>query len=125
MPAASHRLVRTALAAAVTLAALALASCGSDERDDAGGGAGQRASLTIKDFTFAPDPLAVPAGARLTVTNEDDAAHTVTADDGAFDSGNIAGRASTAVTVPSSGAGEVAYKCSIHDYMRGVIRVGG
>ena len=115
----------TALLPVALSASVALAACGSSDGEGAADreGGDPRATLTIKDFRFAPDPLAVPVGARVNVTNEDDAAHTATADDASFDSGNIAGKASKKLTF--SEAGEFAYKCSIHDYMRGVIRVGG
>lgn len=79
--------------------------------------------LTIKNFNFQPGALEVPAGARVTVRNEDSATHTVTADDGSFDTGNVDGGATSTFTVPKDG--EIPYKCDIHPYMRGVIRVPG
>lgn len=79
--------------------------------------------LTIKDFAFTPEPLVVTEeGTVVKVTNRDDAAHTATADDESFDTGTLDKGASTEITL--SEAGEIAYHCTIHDYMRGVIRVG-
>ena len=113
------------LGAALAVAAL-LGGCGSsDETATSGGGGGAASeeppSLTIENFRFQPDPLVVPVGTRVTVTNRDDAAHTVTAEDRSFDTGNVAANAGAEITV--SEPGEVAYLCSIHDYMCGVIRV--
>ena len=46
--------------------------------------------VTISDFKFNPQPPAVKSGARVTVTNDDSAPHTVTADDGqSFDTGTL------------------------------------
>ena len=113
--------------AAAALAVVALVgACGSsDEAVTAGSPGGGRneqpPSLTIENFRFQPDPLVVPAGTRVTVTNRDDAAHTVTAEDKSFDTGDVAPGAQAEIVL--SKPGEVAYMCSIHNYMRGVIRV--
>src|SRR3954468_15802441 len=45
--------------------------------------------LAIKDFTFRPMPLQMHVGQTRVVTNLDSAIHTITADDGSFDSGNL------------------------------------
>lgn len=98
------------------------AACGGDS--DPSGTAAEGGSgdvLTIKDFAFSPEPLVVEEGTVVRVVNEDDAPHTVTADDGAFDSGQLGQGESKEITV--TGSGELAYHCTIHDYMRGVIRV--
>jgi plastocyanin len=113
---------------AAVVAAAALAACGSSDEGVAtgssGGGSAQKSStLTIENFRFRPNPLVVSTGARVKVTNSDDAAHTVTAEDKSFDTGNVAALGEAEIT-PSK-AGELAYFCSIHDYMRGVIRVSG
>lgn len=79
-------------------------------------------SITIRDFAFQPESLVVPVGTVVMVTNEDGAAHTATADDKSFDTGSLDKGASKEITL--SKKGEMAYFCSIHDYMRGVIRVG-
>ena len=112
-------------------AAAALAACGGDDGDgsaapdapstEADPAAGSD-SVTISDFTYEPESLEVAAGTEVEVVNDDDAAHTLTADDGAFDTGDIAGGESATVTV--EGSGEVPYHCTIHDYMRGTLVVG-
>lgn len=116
---------------AVALAALGVAvlagACGSDSDPGAGsaepgaGAGGGGTVLTIEDFAFRPEPLTVPAGTVVKVVNEDDAPHTATADDDAFDTGELGQGGTAEITLPDEG--EIAYHCSIHDYMRGVIRV--
>ena len=64
------------------------------------------------------------AGARITISNRDSTAHTVTSDDGSsFDTGDINPGSSTTITV--NGAGRIAYHCSIHPFMHGTIVVRG
>ena len=83
--------------------------------------AGDGKSLTIKDFAFSPQPLEVPKGTVIKVTNDDDAAHTATADDSGFDTGTLAQGESKEITLSTTG--DIAFHCNIHDYMKGVIRV--
>jgi len=102
-----------------------VAACGGDSDSaepaadgDAGGGG---MTLTIKDFAFSPQPLEVKKGTVVKVVNEDDAAHTATADDKSFDTGDLGKGDSKEITL--SKEGEIAFVCSIHDYMKGVIQV--
>src|SRR5215210_3539231 len=84
---------------------------------DAQGGA----AVTIVDFAFQPASLEVPVGTTVTWTNSGEAPHTVTADDGAFDSGRLAPGASFSQTFDT--AGTVTYHCEIHPNMMGTIVV--
>jgi plastocyanin len=79
-------------------------------------------TVSIEGFAFEPSTIEVSAGTEVTWTNGDPEEHTVTADDGTFDSGPIAGGKSYSVTVDQSGA--VAYFCAIHPTMKGTLRVG-
>ncbi len=79
-------------------------------------------TVVIKNFLFAPDSITVPAGATVRVDNQDGANHTLTANDGSFDTGNIAGRASGTFTAPSK-PGTYPYKCAIHPFMTGTLVV--
>lgn len=117
-----RRARRLAMACALGVSVLA-AACGGDSDGDteAAAPASDGLALAIKDFAFSPEPLEVPKGTVVTVTNEDDAAHTATADGGEFDTGNLGQGDSKEITL--SEAGEFAYHCEIHDYMKGVIRV--
>ena len=78
--------------------------------------------VAIEGFAFAPATLQVPAGTTVTWTNEDPAPHTVTAEDGSFDSGTLEPGQSFSAEIGSNGV--VVYLCQIHLDMRGEISVG-
>ena len=78
-------------------------------------------SVSIQDFSFQPATLSVPVGASVTWTNNDTTSHTVTADDGSFDSGPVApGMTFTQVFAT---AGTFTYHCKIHPSMTASITV--
>jgi plastocyanin len=87
---------------------------------ESGGQAGSGA-VRIADFAFAPDSSDVKVGDSVKWTNSDGATHTVTADDGAFDSGNLA--AGKAFSFTFDKAGTFAYHCNIHQSMTGTVVV--
>lgn len=87
----------------------------------AGDGAADDATLTISDFSFSG--LTVSPGATVTVQNGDDSPHTVTAEDGSFDTGNIDARGSSSFVAPSD-PGTYAITCNVHPQMSGTITVG-
>lgn len=74
---------------------------------------------------FGVNPLTVPVNTQVTWTNNDSVAHTVTADDGSFDSGTL--QAGQSFSHTFSSAGTVAYHCTIHGKasMNGSVQVGG
>lgn len=77
----------------------------------------------IADFAFSPADIEVNVGDKITWTNDDSAAHTVTATSGAdFDSGTLAQGAD--FTFEAKKAGTIAYFCAIHPSMKGTITVG-
>jgi plastocyanin len=78
-------------------------------------------AIDIENFRFSPDPLVVRAGTPVKVTNSDRTVHTVTAADKSFDTGDLAGGASTTITITKPGAYK--YFCNIHNYMTGTIEV--
>lgn len=78
-------------------------------------------TLTIKDFKFSPDPLTISVGSTLTITNNDEAAHTVTAKDGSFDSDLLSKGESK--TIAFNKAGEYEIYCKPHTFMIGKIIV--
>jgi plastocyanin len=81
--------------------------------DSSGAGGGD--AVSIANFAFGPDTIQVAAGTTVTWTNNDTAAHTVTADDGSFDSGNLA--PGDTFTYTFTTAGTVAYHCNYHPNM--------
>lgn len=81
------------------------------------------AAVSIVDFAFEPASVEVPAGSTVTWTNTGAAPHTVTADDGSFDSGQLAPGATFSQTFDSRG--DFIYHCTIHPQMTGTISVTG
>ncbi len=57
----------------------------------------------------------------MKVTNDDGTAHTVTAADKSFDTGDLDGGATATITLAK--AGTYQYFCNIHNYMTGTIEV--
>lgn len=114
----------------VTAAAvmLGLAACGSANADNtpsgtAGGSEGATGSaavLEIADFAFVD--LTVAPGVTVEVSNTDEAPHTVTSTDNAFDSGTVDGGGSASLVAPDE-SGTYDFACSIHPQMRGSITV--
>jgi hypothetical protein len=70
---------------------------------------------------FAPAELEVEEGVVLVFRNEDDDAHTFTADDGLFDSGVL--RPGEVYSFGFDGPAEVRFHCEVHPTMRGTITV--
>lgn len=69
------------------------------------------ATITIDQFQYNPAELAAPVGQPITITNNDDMPHTVTADDKSFDV-TVPAKGSATVTVPK--AGNFPYTCTMH-----------
>jgi plastocyanin len=119
---------------AATATAAPLAGCGSSGNSNstqtssksspstqpaASGGAG---AVTIDNFKFMPPSLTVSSGTRISISNKDSTAHTVTADTGnTFDTGDVNPGSSTTITV--SKPGTYKYHCSIHPFMHGTLVV--
>ncbi len=83
---------------------------------------GSSATATISGFAFhLPDSVA--PGAQISVTNEDSATHTFTADDGSF-TVSVGGGKSGTVTAPVK-AGSYPLHCEIHSSMKGTLVVKG
>ena len=80
-------------------------------------------TITIKNFEFSPSPLRVKVGDTVSVHNTDSTAHTVTANDGSFDTGDIGGGKTASFRVKK--AGTVPYHCDIHQFMHGDLTVTG
>ncbi len=76
-------------------------------------------AVAITGFAFEPATLRVAAGTEVTWTNGDPTPHTVTAEDGSFDSGSMDQGATFSAIVN----GPVTYVCEIHPTMRGTIEV--
>ena len=102
--------------AALAAAIVVLGACGAD--DPVPSAAAE--AVAIKDFKF-PATVEVAAGSTITWTNEDDFAHTVTAEDESFDSMDIDADGTFEHTFDDPGT--YAYFCNIHNYMKGTVVV--
>ena len=80
-------------------------------------------TVSIRDFSFEPAQLSVEPGTTVTWTNEGNEPHTVTADNGLFDSGVL--YPGDSYSVQFDGMGTVSYYCTLHPSMTGGITVGG
>jgi len=112
---------------AVTTALLVLAGCGKSSTSPTGysgggGGGGTGNVVTISNMAYNPSPLTVSKGTTVTWKNNDSVAHTATADDASFDTGNIPAN-STSSGVTFNQAGTFAYHCTYHSGMHGTITV--
>ena len=75
----------------------------------------------MKDFSYVPKGAKITVGDTIVFINDDDSAHTVTANDATFDSGYMAKDAKWSYTFTK--AGTVAYYCIYHKFMRATITV--
>lgn len=89
--------------------------------DDNGGGAAGAAQAKIENFAFDPKQLTAKVGESVSWKNDDGTTHTVTADDGSFDSGNLASDKSFSQTFDK--AGTFKYHCALHASMTGTVVV--
>jgi plastocyanin len=78
-----------------------------------GGGEGDAtASVRIKGFEFQPKELTVKAGTTVTWNNDANSSHTVTADDGSFESPTLGGGAT--FNHKFTRPGTYRYYCAFH-----------
>jgi len=76
------------------------------------------ATVDISNFSFKPTPCTVKVGQTITVTNLDNTDHSLTANDGAFDTGVFS---SGSKTITITKAGTYSIHCRIHSFMTGTI----
>ena len=78
--------------------------------------------VAIEDFYFEPADAAIQPGDTIMWVNEGNTPHTVTSDDGQFDSEVLNPGESFMFTFPE--AGTFSYHCEIHPFMIGSVTVG-
>jgi len=78
-------------------------------------------AVNISGFAFDPPDLQIAVGTTVTWTNQDSAAHTVSADDGSFDSGQLAQGATYSQTFDTPGT--FTYHCANHPNMTASVTV--
>ena len=79
-------------------------------------------TVTIENFAFLPTQLTAPPGATVTVVNKDRVIHALTANNRAFNTGNVNRGITTTFQAPTK-PGTYPFHCSIHPYMTGVLTV--
>ena len=88
-------------------------------------------TLVIRNYSFVPPNLTVPPGATVTVRNEDQVIHTVTADswsfiigntDSSFNTGNVTHGVPATLTAPTK-RGQYPFHCMFFNYMKGTLTV--
>jgi plastocyanin len=77
--------------------------------------------VKIVNFSYDPANLSITSGLTVTWINEDSVPHTVTSDDGVWDSGAIAPGGTFSHTFEQ--AGTYAYHCTIHPNMKATVEV--
>ncbi len=84
---------------------------------------GTAQSVQIANLAFSPPTLTVAKGQSITWMNADSTAHTVTSDDGKWDSGRVQPGSNFQHTFDQPGT--YAYHCSIHASMKATVIVQG
>jgi plastocyanin len=100
--------------------AAATASAGTSASAEAA--PAEEVTITIVDFEYVM-PETIAPGATVTVVNEDDAPHTVTAKDGGGFDVDVSGGETVTFTAPDE-AGEYAVICTYHPAMTGTLVIG-
>lgn len=78
-------------------------------------------TVEIKSFSFQPESITVQVGGTVSWVNRDSVDHTVTSEEGTFNSGNIMSGGEFKFTFTKPGTYN--YRCSIHPSMTGVVTV--
>ena len=110
----------------VAAGVIVFAAVAGDEDSPATPGGSTTDSTVVGDSpaTFRyHDRVTTAAGDRAEVTNDDDAPHTYTSDDGLFDSGTLSPGGSA--SFPSLPPGTYGYHCEIHPALTGQLVITG
>ena len=97
------------------------AAKGGEGAAQTGEGAANATPAEMRSMTFAPSRLEVAAGTTIRWTNNDQLVHTITADDGSWDSGPIEPGQTWSRTFAQ--AGEYAIHCTPHPFMKAIVVV--
>jgi plastocyanin len=92
----------------------------NNSNNNGGNNNGGSGAITITGMSF-PASVTVKKGTAVTVKNNDNMAHTATADNGSFDSGNIPAGGTGSFT--PAVAGTFNYHCTYHPAMTGKLVV--
>jgi plastocyanin len=86
------------------------------------GAASTSNTIVISNFMFKPMTLKVAPGATIKVTNKDKVVHTIDANGGQFNTGNISPGQTKSFKAPKK-PGKYHYFCAVHTFMKGTIVV--
>lgn len=111
------------LAGVLLLLALSFYAVSCSKSSDSGNGSkGPGANeVFIQNMAFDPATLTVTVNTTVTWTNKDAVTHTVTSNEGLFNSGNIPAGGTFSYTFTT--AGSFSYRCTIHPNMLGEVKV--
>lgn len=76
--------------------------------------------VTIQNSAFTPSAVTVMVSGSILWVNSDNVVHTITADDGSFDSGDLQPQASFGLTFNT--VGPHPYHCKYHGEMTGIVK---
>lgn len=94
---------------------------GTAAKEAAAEGGEGAAKAEMRTMTFSPNRVEIAAGNAITWTNNDQLVHTITADDGSWDSGPIEPGKTWSHTFAQPG--EYSFHCTPHPFMKGVVVV--
>jgi plastocyanin len=103
---------------------LILASCSKDSGYGSGSNNGNNQTsntVSIENMSYNPGTVTVKAGSTVSWINNDMVDHTVTANDGSFDSGDMKAGSTFTHTFPTTGT--FAYHCTFHANMKASVVV--
>lgn len=119
------RIIRaTAGFAALVLAVVFAAAIGRTDPTSTSASPAPAASpvvVKIANYAFSPQTVTITAGTAVKWINSDEVAHTATANDNSFDSGNLGQNATWTHTFTKPG--KYPYVCSYHPNMTGTVIV--
>jgi plastocyanin len=118
------RIMRRVLFIFTLLAAVALISGCTDylsPMESRPPGEVETTEVIMQNYRFLPQDIRVSVGDTVTWTNNDRVTHTVTADNGAFDSGEFGPGETFSYTYEQEGI--FGYSCTIHPGMIGTVTV--
>jgi plastocyanin len=116
-------LALAAAAVLVAVIALALAHSGSSSSTTArpAGVQSGQVSVAIDNFSYTPSNLTVKVGSTITVTNKESVEHTLSADDGSFNTGTFNNGQSAHFRLTKPGV--YSFHCEFHAFMKGSVKV--
>jgi plastocyanin len=114
---------RSFLTGSLMILLAAILTVGCSKSNNNGNGNNNSPKVYMKNSVFSNTNLQITMGTTVTWINDDIVAHTVTADNGSFDSGNINPGGSFNWTFSS--AGTFAYHSKLQMGMTGIVVVAG